>query len=264
MYAGATWSNKSNPNTFMTENGYKTSSKTILNIIKDEGLSAFEILRIDTFCDNIPVYEYETLFLRCINCAKSIEWFNLHNNEIKYNTKRKYNVENVGQLPEVKEKIKNSMLERHGVEYAMQSEEVKQKARHTCMINYGVEYSRQSEEVIEKLKNTNIEKYGIEWAIAAPEVQAKIKNSMIERHGVEYAMQSAEVKQKTKDTMKLHFGFDHSSSSPIVQQKYKDTMQETYGETHNSRVKFMSIIETQKTYNKTSISKLFPELKRFY
>lgn len=80
LYCGAKWAIGSDPNRFMIEGGYTTSSRVINEIIKNETLSAFEILRIDTFCDDLHVYEYEKLFLQTLDCAKSENWFNKHNN----------------------------------------------------------------------------------------------------------------------------------------------------------------------------------------
>jgi hypothetical protein len=46
LYVGVSYSKKSNPNLFMTEKGYKTSSKKVHAIIKEEGLQIFNIEKI--------------------------------------------------------------------------------------------------------------------------------------------------------------------------------------------------------------------------
>lgn len=87
MYAGSKWTKNCHPNSFMKSDGYTTSSPTINSIIEYEGLTSFEILRIDTNLDGVSAYDYETIFLKTNNCAKSLNWFNKHNNNGKCNRK---------------------------------------------------------------------------------------------------------------------------------------------------------------------------------
>lgn len=81
-YAGAKWAKNSNPDTFLKENGYKTSSKIIKNIIQNEGITAFSIVDIITEDElKIPfgwanVFEYESWFLSVNECHTSENWFN--------------------------------------------------------------------------------------------------------------------------------------------------------------------------------------------
>lgn len=81
MYAGSRWAKNCNPNELLSIGGYYTNSKPIRKLFLEEK-DSFEILRIDTNCDNLHPYIYETLFLQTLNCSKSAEWFNLHNNEL--------------------------------------------------------------------------------------------------------------------------------------------------------------------------------------
>lgn len=119
MYAGSRWAKKYHFNEFMTPNGYQTSSKQIKSIIEQEGLDIFEIIRIDTFCDNIHVYEYETAFLQTLDCANSDDWYNQHNN---------YYGRMVFGLPKFKEKATN--LLKYGVEYCMKNPKTVEKLIH--------------------------------------------------------------------------------------------------------------------------------------
>ena len=87
LYAGSRYASGCHPDEFMQPNGYQTSSNTIKSIIEQEGLLSFSILRIDTYCDNIHPYDYESLFLQHLDCAKSPNWYNGHNNDgISYRT----------------------------------------------------------------------------------------------------------------------------------------------------------------------------------
>jgi len=81
QYAGAKWGNGANPDNFLTESGYKTSSTIINNIINEEGLDTFEVISIITEFDGLTAKEYETIFLVENDCASSMDWYNCHNNE---------------------------------------------------------------------------------------------------------------------------------------------------------------------------------------
>jgi hypothetical protein len=94
QYAGCKFAKDADPKKFMTIDGYKTSSKNILKIIKNEGLESFEI--VDMILEDeikIPfgfesVYEYETFFLREKNVMMDDMWFNQHNNrDFVHNTR---------------------------------------------------------------------------------------------------------------------------------------------------------------------------------
>jgi hypothetical protein len=56
----------------------------------------------------------------------------------------------------------------------------------------------------------------------------------------------------------------HPLQSPEIRAKLKKTLLETTGYDHPNKVPFLSIIETKKTYPKTSISRYFSDLKQFY
>lgn len=63
MYAGSRWAKGCHPDEFMQLNGYKTSSTKILEIIEQEGIDIFDVIKITTQFDNISAYEYESTFL---------------------------------------------------------------------------------------------------------------------------------------------------------------------------------------------------------
>jgi hypothetical protein len=76
MYAGARWKYGCNPEEFMKPDGYCTSSFTMEEIIKTEGICVFEILRIDTNLNGLSAEEYEKRFLAIHKCRTSPEWYN--------------------------------------------------------------------------------------------------------------------------------------------------------------------------------------------
>jgi len=120
----------------MQPNGYKTSSTKILEIIEQEGVDIFEVLRIDTNLDGLSAYDYESLFLQTIDCANSHDWYNGHNNSgISFGTQEfensmleKYNVINPSQIDYVRDIISDNMKGRskflieHGIHRFQSSE----------------------------------------------------------------------------------------------------------------------------------------------
>lgn len=107
LYAGCKFAEDANPNTFMTEDGYKTSSKDIQQIIDQEGLDTFEIVKLRIMNDPL---DYETRFLRKVNAAANPKFYNFHNNNIaSFGTEsyeqmiiKKYGVTNISMNKELK------------------------------------------------------------------------------------------------------------------------------------------------------------------
>lgn len=173
MYAGSRWSKGCNPSEFMKIDGYTTSSSIINSLIIECGIDIFEILRIDTYCDNLHPYDYETAFLEINNCAKDNNWYNVHNNhhkdarilfgsnEFKHYMIQKYGVDNPSKLDNIKtlvankriktiksiygnsfpnlDKFHQTSLENFGTLHPMQSEVIKQKRNKTCLSKTGVD-----------------------------------------------------------------------------------------------------------------------------
>lgn len=253
MYAGSKWAKGCTPDNFMKDGGYTTSSKTINNIITQEGIDVFEILRLDTNCDELHPYDYETLFLETNDCASSDEWFNGHNNKYslennwseKARTKRintnfkKYGVESVLQASSVREKIKLTNIDKYGVENASQNPDVrlkinqtiyliysvdnisqssviKDKKKQTCLENHGVEYYSQHIDYRKEVADTCMEKYGVDHQTKAQCVKDKNKITCLENHGVEYALQSDIVRGKGKFTMITKYGVDNAGKMIFV------------------------------------------------
>ena len=129
LYAGSKYAKDANPNNFMTPNGYQTSSKKIHRLIIKDGLSSFEILRIDTYCDGVHPYDYETVFLKMIKDSFNYKgWINRHCNE----GDKPYG------SPEFYELSKQTSLRRYGTEYPMQSQIIKQRLEESMITKYGV------------------------------------------------------------------------------------------------------------------------------
>jgi hypothetical protein len=99
---------------------------------------------------------------------------------------------------EYKEKI----FDKFGVENIFQLEEIKDKVKNTNTKKYGVEYPMQNEEILNKAKSTMIEKHGYDNPLKVEEFKNKIKETNLERYGVEYPLQNEFVKNKVKKKIK--------------------------------------------------------------
>lgn len=79
LYAGCKINSHADSSNLMTEDGYKTTSKIVKKIIKQEGLSSFKILKIKHFENIEDTLSYETKFLQKVNAAENPKFLNLHN-----------------------------------------------------------------------------------------------------------------------------------------------------------------------------------------
>ncbi len=118
-YAGSRWAKNCSPEEFMKPGGYTTSSNKINDIIKQEGLSSFNIVSLIEMNDP---YEYETNFLCDNDCSNSNEWFNSHNN--------------TRPPPYGSEKFKALMMQKYGVTHNTSIGEVKAKMISSALQTY--------------------------------------------------------------------------------------------------------------------------------
>lgn len=258
MYAGSKWKQGSHPVTFMTEDGYQTSSNTIKTIIKDFGLGVFEILRIDTYCDGLHVYDYETLFLETNNCANSENWYNKHNNNFATNIIEceSYQVKNIAQIPYISEKIKKTNLEKYGYENVFGSPTIQDKIKQTNLEKYGYEYTLQVPEIREKGKTTNLEKYGHEQNFKSSEFREMVSKKCLTEHGVTSYAKVPEVREKTKQTNLERFGVECVLQAPEIKKKALNTIKQKYHKQENEKiVNIFQIEEIKEKSKKTKLEK---------
>lgn len=187
MYAGSRWAKDCNPSEFMKPDGYTTSSKTINNIIKEFGLDTFDILRVDTYCDNITPYQYETIFLESNNCAISDAWYNNHNNHHKD-----------ARILFGSNEFKQSMIDKHGVDNPSKLDAVKtlvsQKRLAKIKSTYGTNFPN-----IDKFQKTSLEHFGTEHPMQSQLVRDKQSNTWLATLGVDNPFKSEQVRKLVSD-----------------------------------------------------------------
>ena len=128
----------------------------------------------------------------------------------------KYNVTNVSQIPEIKDKKRNSCLENFGVEWPMQSKVVKAKSIETLLKKYGYDNVSKNPQIIEKIKQTQIERYGTLY-MQTSEGKEHLKSICQEKYGVDWYFSSNEFKNKLEKRCMELFGVTNPFFSPIVQ-----------------------------------------------
>ena len=244
MYAGSKWAVGCHPDEFMQPNGYQTSSNAIKTIIEQEGLDSFVILRIDINLDNLSAYEYESLFLQTLNCARSDEWYNGHNNsgmafglpefykKSKQTVQEKYGYDFITQVSEIKEQQKQTRYEKHGGNFW--GDESLKKQKQTVQERYGVDNVSQSLIIQEKKKQTTQKRYGVEYSTQILEAIAKGRQTKLTKHNGKF--RSDDSLEKTKQTVQEKYGYEYISQVPELKKKQKQTNIEKTGYEYSGQV----------------------------
>jgi len=162
--------------------------------------------------EDLPINSHKLVDVKCDNCEKEKQIkYQLYNILTKNNTEdyycnnkecinkkrtmslqKKYGVDNVFQLEEVKNKIKITNMELYGVENPHQNEDIKNKAENTNLERYGVRNPFQSELIKEKMKITNKKNLGFEFPSQSESVKDKKKITSLQNYGFEYPIQNKE------------------------------------------------------------------------
>ena len=177
---------------------------------------------------------------------------NCRGHKARMTTLLKYGVENISQLPEIKEKKREKSIEKFGTNCVLQSDIIKERIKNTVKEKYGTEYVSQAECVKEKAKQTSLLKYGCESPNSSEIVKQNKKEAMIKKYGVEYFSLTEEykrqrkekseqkrslIKKPTKEERKQlniqrsmeKYGVPYSIQSEIVREKIRKTSLEKYG-----------------------------------
>lgn len=231
-YAGSKWAKDADTKTFMTEDGYKTSSTTIHKLIEKDGLSSFVIEDIITeeelkipFNDYQTVLSYETAYQHYYNCAKNPEFLNsMNNNWTNYNwpllsesIKEKH--KEIMNSPALLKQIKATNLEKYGVEHYSKTEESKQRMSEFWENNEG---GHSPYDLCDKEKHREI--------MLEPELWKRIRATNLEKYGVDHYSKTDLAKDMRKTACLIKYGVDNYSKT----QEFKDSIS---GDNHPSRRK---------------------------
>ena len=212
-YAGSKYGRDANPDSFMTENGYKTSSNTINKIIEEFGLNVFRIRKIKIFNTGEEAKNYETKFLKRIRARHNLNFYNCHENEYcldKESSKKfymnLYGVEYYSQSEDWKDKVEKTSISKYGKKHFLSDENIREKIKITNMNRYGGNAPACSDEVIEKMKQTNMEKYNVDNFSKSIQFKNMMKERNLQEYGVETYYQSDDFKMKSKKTKLEKYG----------------------------------------------------------
>lgn len=129
---------------------------------------------------------------------------------------KKYGVENISQLDDVKAKKQNTCFENYGVAWPMQSSVVRSKAIDTLLTKYGYDNISKVPEIIEKIKDTQIDRYGALF-MQTEEGKELMKSICREKYGVDWYFSSSEFKSRLEQRCMELYGVPNPFMSSAVQ-----------------------------------------------
>ena len=151
---------------------------------------------------------------------------------LNYNKKHNTSFTNLRQIPKIKEKADNTLLEKYGTTMPMnEHKETIKKKEATSMKKYGVKNAAHAPEIRLKAQTTMKNKSDED----KEKTQLKFKNTLQKKYGVDSPMQDKEIYNKAKETRVERYGVEHCLQNPSVakevHKKAKKTMMERYGVT---------------------------------
>lgn len=240
-YAGSKYGKDANPENFMIEGGYQTSSNVIRSIIEEFGLSIFTIRKLKIFTGGEDAYNYETRFLVKINAEHNENFYNSHNNSF-------YGFGSLG--------FKRLLIETIGSDNPSSLSWVKKKKEITCLNNHGVKNPFQSPEIRNRINLTNNEKYGGNSPFNSVNVRQKFEENNMLNYGVAWPMQRQDVKDKREVTFLNKYGVNNPLNNPEIKQKSTETMIRKYGFSHPSQMPSSKEVKRLKEQIKLNRSEL--------
>lgn len=161
------WNSK-NKNYFV-DLGYKYTKMGDEFEVKTEHLSKGSNALVNIKCDYCNK-EYTKYWYRYIDeNMKSTIHKDCCNDCKKYKiqevAQKKYGVNSVFKLQQIKDKIEDTNIEKYGVKNPFSSEEIKNKIKETNLKKYGYTSATKSQYIQNKIKKTCMEKYGVPYFI---------------------------------------------------------------------------------------------------
>lgn len=173
----------------------------------------------------------------------------LINKSIQNYMLKKYNVKNISQLEEIKQKKEQTVFSHFGVKSAMEIPTLREKSWNIIKDRYGnkgvlgnVEMQQKIKDIIKEKYNvenvmqlqsskdkrieTNKEKYGKEYYAQTEDCKEQVKNTCLNKYGKDNYFKTEEFEKKKIETNIIKFGFDSYSKT----KEFKDFIKEHHGE----------------------------------
>jgi len=184
------------------QKGYECCVKDTISIdVLDLTKNSHNIVNCECdYCGRIVQNTYQTYNLNTNNntekfCCNNVDCMKIKR---KYRLNKKYNVDNVFQMNEIKEKIIITNNTLFGVDNPHQNKMIIEKAEQTNILRYGCRNPFQNEECKMKMKQTNLIKYNVEYPTQSDEIKRKIRETCLYRFGVESPLQNSIIFEKNK------------------------------------------------------------------
>lgn len=133
---------------------------------------------------------------------------------------------------------KNGVLKKYGVENVSCIKEVRKKAIETWKKNTGLDNPYDDQNLKEKRKRTCIDRYGCENPTQSDNIKQKIKQTNIEKYGATAPFQNELIREKFKQDYFEKTGYFNPSQNPDVQNKIKENNMKKYGVANKKQINF--------------------------
>jgi len=136
--------------------------------------------------------------------------------KIKDSLMEKYGVDHSSKIEGIGEKRKEVFQERYGVSNPSQLESIKERKRETCLKNYGTEYPLQNKEIYEKSKKTIQLKYGVDRPSQNQQVKDKFYKTCKNKYGVDNPMRDKEIAKRSREEFQKHVEEDKDGKFVVI------------------------------------------------
>ena len=209
--------------------GYVLSSDYIIVKVEDLLKSCCEIIEVKCdFCDKILKTTYNKYNCSISTGGYACDKFCSRKKAIISNIK-KYGVENVSQIENIKKKKEDTSLKNWGTNHPFKSNLLKEKRKEDNLERWGVENISQIESIKEKKKETTLKNWGVENPFQSESLKEKIKEDNLERWGVNNYTKTDEYKEKSKKTSLDKWGVNHYTKTDEYKEKSKKYNLEKWG-----------------------------------
>lgn len=137
---------------------------------------------------------------------------------------KKYGYYNIGECPEIQNKVKKTTKERYGHECVFANEKIKKKIRETNQKKYGGNSCSCDPIIKAKQEKTLFEHYGVTVPSKSKEIQDRITKTMYQKYGVCCPIQNEEIKNKTFETNLMRYGVINPSLNQDVKNKIRKSL----------------------------------------
>jgi len=180
------------------------------NLLKYGVEHTFELDSVKEKIKNTNIEKYGVEHVSQIHEVKEIKKikYDLNKSEISSKIKNSWNNKDTIEKNNINEKRKKTTLQKYNVHNVSQNENIKEKKKLTFDTKYSG-YTYNSEYLSNKVKDTLIKKYNTLNISSLKSVQNKIKKTNIIKYGFERPTQNENVKNKIKETFKKLYDVDN-------------------------------------------------------